>query len=47
MVIDAGGGTVDITVHDCEARGGHVVLAEALTSAGHLFGAAHINAAFL
>lgn len=47
MVIDAGGGTVDITLHECVGRGGQVVLAEAVAADGGHDGASTIDAAFL
>lgn len=46
MVLDAGGGTVDTTVHSCEARGGHVVLAEVVHAAGALCGSVYVDQAF-
>lgn len=46
MVVDALGGTVDITLHECVARGGQVVLAEAVSAAGGHFGSTTIDANF-
>jgi hypothetical protein len=45
-VLDVGGGTADITVHDVEERGGRTVLAEALHAVGALAGSAYVDTAF-
>lgn len=45
-VLDAGGGTVDISVHMVEERGGSSVLADALWSVGELCGSTYIDQAF-
>ncbi len=45
-VLDVGGGTADITVHDVEERGGRTVLAEALHAVGALAGSVYVDAAF-
>jgi hypothetical protein len=47
MVVDAGGGTVDITVHEVVNKGGELVLAEMIAGAGGLFGATYVDEAFL
>ncbi|KAF5833009.1 hypothetical protein DUNSADRAFT_10930 [Dunaliella salina] len=46
MVIDAGGGTVDTTIHVCQSKGGHVVLAEAVHAAGALSGSVMVDEEF-
>eukprot|EP00983_Pelagomonas_calceolata_P065967 1148810-Pelagomonas_calceolata.AAC.7 len=46
MIIDAGGGTVDTTVHACQSKGGLVVLAEAVHAAGALSGSAMVDEEF-
>ena len=45
-VLDVGGGTADITVHDVEERAGRTVLAEALHAVGALAGSAYVDTAF-
>lgn len=45
-VLDVGGGTADITVHDVEERGGHIVLAESLHGVGALAGSVYVVNAF-
>ncbi len=42
-VVDAGGGTVDISVHLVEEKGGVTVLADKLYSVGELCGSAYID----
>ena len=48
-MLDAGGGTVDVTTHLCEARKGtgHVVLSEQLAAVGDMCGSAQVDEAFL
>lgn len=46
-ILDIGGGTADITVHDVEERGGKVVLAEALHATGAMCGGAYVDRAFM
>ncbi len=45
-VLDVGGGTADITVHDVEERGGRTALAEALHAVGALAGSVYVDTAF-
>eukprot|EP00798_Chlamydomonas_sp_ICE-L_P030760 gene30760-35798_t len=48
MVVDAGGGTTDITIHTVESRGGgELVLAEATHAVGEMVGATTIDTAFM
>jgi molecular chaperone DnaK (HSP70) len=47
MVVDAGGGTVDITVHQVVRRGGELALAEMTAGVGALFGATYVDEAFV
>lgn len=49
MVLDAGGGTVDVTTHLCEARKGTgpVVLSEQLAAVGAFCGSTQSDEAFL
>eukprot|EP00798_Chlamydomonas_sp_ICE-L_P030765 gene30765-35804_t len=46
MVVDAGGGTTDITIHTVESRGGELVLAEATHAVGEMVGATIIDTGF-
>ncbi|KXZ46436.1 hypothetical protein GPECTOR_43g872 [Gonium pectorale] len=48
MVVDAGGGTVDITVHEVEQRGDTAVLSEAqaVPGIGEMYGATGVDEAF-
>lgn len=48
MILDAGGGTVDITCHTCMSRGGsgHVMLAEVTHAVGALCGSTFVDEAF-
>ncbi|GLI60799.1 hypothetical protein VaNZ11_002903, partial [Volvox africanus] len=48
MVVDAGGGTVDITIHEVEERSGKRVLSEtqAVPGLGEMFGSTDVDAAF-
>ncbi|GIL50587.1 hypothetical protein Vafri_6721 [Volvox africanus] len=48
MVIDAGGGTVDISIHEVEERSGTAVLSEAqaVPGLGEMFGSTNVDAAF-
>jgi molecular chaperone DnaK (HSP70) len=46
MVVDAGGGTVDVTVHTCKSVGGSVVLAEAVHSDAKMCGSVMVDEAF-
>jgi hypothetical protein len=47
-VVDAGGGTVDITVHEVvRTLGGELALAEKTAGAGGLFGATYVDEAFM
>lgn len=49
VVIDAGGGTTDVTAHVVEMRGGtggETVLAEAMANGGGFCGSTYIDAAF-
>lgn len=45
-VLDVGGGTADITVHDVEEVDGCIVLAEALPPVGALAGSVYVDRAF-
>lgn len=47
MVVDAGGGTVDITVHEVVSRGGQLALAEVAAGTGALFGATYVDETFM
>lgn len=49
VVVDAGGGTTDVTAHTVETRGGsseETVLAEAMASCGGYCGSTFIDAGF-
>ncbi|KAJ9523096.1 hypothetical protein QJQ45_023914, partial [Haematococcus lacustris] len=46
MVVDAGAGTVDVTVHDCQTQGGQVVLSEATCPDGALCGSVKVDEKF-
>ncbi|MEW5303225.1 MAG: hypothetical protein WDW36_005934 [Sanguina aurantia] len=46
MVVDAGGGTVDITVHEVETRAGEQVLAESICAQGAYAGSTFVDSAF-
>ncbi|KAL6763565.1 hypothetical protein V8C86DRAFT_245882 [Haematococcus lacustris] len=46
MVVDAGAGTVDVTVHDCQALGGQVVLSEATCAKGAMCGSLYVDKEF-
>ncbi|KAL6763558.1 hypothetical protein V8C86DRAFT_3129636 [Haematococcus lacustris] len=46
MVVDAGTGTVDVTVHNCQALGGQVVLSEATCCARALCGSLYVDNEF-
>ncbi|KAJ9507626.1 hypothetical protein QJQ45_019183 [Haematococcus lacustris] len=43
MVLDVGGGTADVTVHNCEERGGRCVLAESTRAMGGLCGSVFVD----
>ncbi|GFH15348.1 heat shock protein 12B [Haematococcus lacustris] len=43
MVLDVGGGTADVTVHNCEQRGGRCVLAESTRAMGGLCGSVFVD----
>jgi hypothetical protein len=45
-LLDVGGGTADITVHDVQEQGERVVLAEAVHAAGALAGSVYVDEAF-
>ncbi|GFH09239.1 uncharacterized protein HaLaN_04343, partial [Haematococcus lacustris] len=46
MVVDAGAGTVDVTIHNCQALGGQVVLSEATCCARALCGSLYADKEF-
>jgi molecular chaperone DnaK (HSP70) len=46
MVVDVGGGTTDVTVHNCQDVGGKAVLAEAVSAEGALCGGVLVDEAF-
>jgi hypothetical protein len=46
MVVDVGGGTTDVTVHNCQDVGGKAVLAEAVTAEGDICGGVMADDAF-
>ncbi|GFH20296.1 uncharacterized protein HaLaN_17391 [Haematococcus lacustris] len=46
MVVDAGAGTVDVTIHNCQERGGQVVLSEAICAEGALCGSLFVDKEF-
>ncbi|GFH28077.1 uncharacterized protein HaLaN_26500 [Haematococcus lacustris] len=46
MVVDAGTGTVDVTIHKCQALGGQVVLSEATCCARALCGSLYVDNEF-
>lgn len=43
MVVDAGGGTVDTTVHQCQRLGGQMVLSEVVAADGDCCGAVMVD----
>jgi molecular chaperone DnaK (HSP70) len=46
MVVDAGGGTTDVTVHEVHEVGGQAVLKEAVRTKGALCGGVLVDEAF-
>jgi molecular chaperone DnaK (HSP70) len=46
MVVDAGGGTTDVTVHACRDVGGQAVLEEPVATEGSICGGVMVDEAF-